>query len=175
MLLMVANSLLPYYTVYAIEVFNATEIHLAMLAAIAVLSPALGHVVFGIIIDRRGPKITSIIAACLIVSAGSLALATDSLVLLLVAWGLANLGSSCYYMTVQLLLGEVSPSGKLPLYVGILSIVSLSLSSLMVLLLAPALEHLGFALLFITVLVCGITSLSVNILVFRKHMARRAL
>ena len=171
--LVIANSLLPYYTLYAIRVFGATEAHLATLAGLAVISPAIGHIVFGLIIDRKGPKTTSVIAACLVVAAGTLALVTNSLTMLFVAWLFANLGVSCFNMTVQLLLGEVAPSSKLPLYVGVLMIISLFISSAVLLLLAPALETLGFTLLFATVFACGLLSLLTNVLVFRKQLARR--
>ena len=172
--LVVANSLLPYYTLYAIRVFGATEAHLATLAALAVISPAIGHIVFGLIVDRKGPKATSLIAACLVIAAGTLALVTNSLTMLFVAWLFANLSVSCYNMTAQLLLGEISPSNKLPLYVGVLMIISLFLSSAVLLLLAPVLEILGFTPLFATVFACGLLSFLTNVFVFRKQLAKRA-
>ena len=171
--LVVANALLPYYTLYAIRVFSATESHIATLTALAVISAAAGHIVFGIIVDRHGPVATTIIAACLVILAGASALTTNSLYFLYVAWVLANLGNTCYVITMSLLLDKVTSSGKLPLYVGVLTIISLALSSAVLLLLAPALERIGFTLLFVVVLVCGTASLAVNLLVFRRLLARR--
>jgi len=171
--LVVANSLLSYYTLYAIRVFQATETHIAVLAALAVLSAAAGDIGFGAIIDHRGPGTTSIIAAGLVMSAGILALATNSLPLLFAAWVLANLGSSAYNMSATLLLGDVSPHTKLPLYVGVHSIITLALSSLVLLLLAPALENIGFKLLFMVVLACGTLSLVINLFVLQKHLVKR--
>jgi len=171
--LVIANALLPYYTLYAIEVFSATESHIATLTALAVISAAVSHIVFGLIVDRYGPVPTSIIAACLVTLAGILALSTNSLYFLYAAWILANLGNTCYIITMSLLLDKVTSSAKLPLYVGVLTTISLALSSAVLLLLAPVLENIGFTLLFVVVLTCGGASLAVNLLVFRKHLARR--
>ena len=171
--LVIANSLLPYYTVYAIRVFYATESHVAMLATLAIISAAVSHIIFGIIVDRHGPVPTSIITAILIIAAGALALTTNSLHALYVAWVLANLGNTCYIITAGLLLDKVVSSGKMPMYVGVLTIISMALSSAVVLLLAPVLENIGFALLFGVVLVCGIAGLAVNLLIFRKHLTKR--
>jgi MFS family permease len=104
------------------------------------------------------------------VSAGALALMTSSLEFLYAAWILANLASSCYGTTASLLIGEITPSGKLPLYAGVLNIISLAFSSVILLLMAPVLERIGFSPLFITVFACGAVSLLINLLVFRKHL-----
>jgi len=174
MFLMVANSLLPYYTLYAIRVFSATEAHIATLAALAVLSTAFGHVFFGILVDRKGPRITAIITAVLVISAGVLALSTNTLGFLFVAWVLANLGNSSFNVSASLLLGEVSPLTKLPLYVGVYTTISMALSSAVLLLLAPALENIGFMLLFATVLICGVLSLLINIFSLGKQLTNLA-
>jgi len=176
--LVIANALIPYYTIYAIREFSATEAHIATLTALAVLSGAFGHVVFGVIVDRWGPVPTSIIAACLVITAGVLALFTstafgNTIYFLYAAWVFANLGNICYMMTATLLLDKVTSSGKIPLYVGVLMTISMALSSAVLLLLAPALENIGFALLFVVVLICGLASLAVNLLVFMKHLAKR--
>jgi UMF1 family MFS transporter len=169
--LVVANSLLSYYTLYAIRVFSATESHIATLAALAVVSSAVGFIVFGFVVDRRGPNAALITAACFIISASLFALATNSLNLLFAAWILANLGNTSYGISASLMLGLVSPSNKLPLYVGVLTMISLAASAAVVLLLAPILEHVGFTVLFVTVFVCGAASLSVNLLILRKKLS----
>ena len=171
MFLVVANSLLSYYTLYAVRVFSATESHLATLAALAVISTAAGHVGFGFLIDRRGPKTTSLIAAILVISAGFLALVTNTLSFLFAAWVLANLSNSSYHTTASLLLAEVSPNTKLPLYVGVYTTISLALSSAVIMLLAPVLEKIGFMALFAVVLFCGILSLLFNLFFLRRKMA----
>lgn len=169
-LMVVANALLPYYTLYALRVFNATESHIANLSALAIISAAVGFIIFGIIVDRWGPVLTSIIAACFITVAGVLALVSNSLSLLYVAWVFASLGNTCYLVTVSLLLDKVTSSGKIPLYVGVLTTISLVLSSAVLLLLAPALERIGFSLLFWVVSICGAGSLAVNLLSFSKQI-----
>jgi len=171
--LVIANALLPYYTVYAIRDFYATEAHVATLATLAIISAAISHIIFGIIVDRYGPVPTAIITAILIIAAGTVALTTNSLYALYVAWVLANIGNICYIITAGLLLDKVVSSGKMPMYVGVLTIISMALSSAVLLLLAPILENIGFTLLFVVVLVCGIAGLAVNLLVFRKHLANR--
>jgi len=173
--LVVANALLPYYTLYAIRAFAATESHIATLAALAVISAAIGHIIFGIIVDRYGPVPTSVISACLVTLAGALALATHSLHILYVAWAFANLGVTCYIITVSQLLEKVTSSGKIPLYVGVLTTISMAVSSVVLLLLAPALENIGFTLLFVVVLGCGLASLGVNLLFFRRLLKKRQL
>jgi len=171
--LVIANALLPYYTVYAIREFSATEAHVATLTALAVVSAAFSHVVFGLVVDRWGPMPTSVIAACLVIMAGGLALVTNSLYLLYAAWVFANLGNICYMLTATLLLDKVTSSGKLPLYVGVLTAISMAFSSAVLLSLAPVLEYIGFDLLFVVILVCGIASLAVNLLIFRRLSASR--
>ena len=172
MFLVVANSLLSFYTLYAIRVFSATEAHLATLAGLAVISNAAGYIGFGLVVDRWGPKTSLLVATSFIILAGSIALVTNSLFFLFVAWVFANLSNTGYYNAASLLLGDVSPPSKLPLYVGVLSTISLALSSLILLLLAPVLENIGFKMLFVTVLGCGVTSLLINILVLQKQLAQ---
>ena len=169
--LAIANSLLTYYTLYAIRVFSASEAHIAAFAGLAVLSGAVAYVIFGFVIDRRGPRLVMIIVAFLITAAGALALTTDSLGLLFVAWALANIGFSGYYFSATLLMGEISPTAKLPLYMGVFSTITMAISAVVVLLLAPVLENMGFSLLFIIVLACGLLSLLINVFVLRKRMA----
>ena len=171
--LVVANALLPYYTLYAIREFQATEAHIAVLTALAVISAAVAHIVIGIIVDRYGPVITSVIAACFIILAGILALLTNSLHFLYIAWVFANLGNISYIISMSLLFDKVTSSAKLPLYVGVLTTISMALSSAAILLLAPVLERIGFNFLFAIVLICGASSLAINLLVFKKHLAIR--
>ena len=173
MFLVVANSLLSYYTLYAIRVFSATDSHIATLAALAVLSNAFGYVFFGALVDRRGPVLTTIISAALVIAAGAVALVTRTLGFLFAAWVFANLGSSSYGMSVALLLGEVSPPGKLPLYVGVHTTISLALSSAVLLLLAPVLESAGFMLLFAIVFACGVLSFVINLFALQKRIRFR--
>ena len=168
--LVIANSLLPYYTLYAIRVFSITESFIAALAALAVISNAFGYIIIGVVVDRWGPKTSSVIAAILIILAGAFPLVTNSLILLSVAWVFANLGNTGYMISATLLLGEVSPPSKLPQYVGVQATISLAISSTILLLLAPVLENIGFFLLFATVFVCGVVSLLINLLVLRKQL-----
>jgi MFS family permease len=172
MFLVVSNSLLSYYTLYAIRVFSATESQIAALAALAVISGAVGHVGFGVVVDHWGPKATSVIGAILVACAGAIALTTHTINFLFAAWVLANLGNSGYGFSWSLLIGEVCPPGKLPLYVGVHTTISLALSSAVLLLLAPTLESIGFTVLFTTVLFCGLFSLLINVFVLRKQLAR---
>ena len=168
--LAIANSLLPYYTLYAIRTFSATETNIAVLAGLAIFTGAVAHIVFGYIVDRHGPRVIAAIVACLIVAAGVLALTTNSLILLFVTWVLANLGNSGTMLATSLLLGEVSPPTKLPLYVGVYFTISMALSAIIVLLLAPVLEGLGFTSLFAIVLTCGLASFLINIFVLRSRL-----
>ena len=170
--LIAANPLQAYYTLYAIRVFSATESHVAFLAALAVISNAVGNVVFGPVTDRYGAVASIAIAALLIMSAGMLALVTNSLHLLYAAWSLSNLGSTCYGLSFSVLLGEASPSAKMPLYAGILTTISLTFSSMILLLLAPMLESVGFSALFATVFACGAVSLLMNKLILCKRIIR---
>jgi len=48
----------------------------------------------------------------------------------------------------------------------------MALSAAVVLLLAPVLESLGFIPIFVTVLICGLLSLLINMLVLKKRMAK---
>jgi len=168
MFIVAANSLLPYYTLYAIRIFSAAESHIAALTALAVLSNAFGHAVFGILADRLGPKLTMKFAALMILLAGILSLVTNSMNSLFVVWVFANLGNTCFLMAAALFLGEVSPSEKLPLYVGVHAIISQAFSSVVLLLLAPALERFGFGVFFAVVLTCGALSLLISICSERK-------
>jgi len=172
--LSIANAILPYYTLYAIREFSATDTHIAILAGLAILSSAFAHITFGYILDRYGPRVVAVIAACLIITAGALVLTVHSLIFLFVAWVLANLCNIGTILSVSLLLGEVSPHTKLPLYVGVYVTITMALSSVIVLVLAPVLENMGFIPLFVIVLICGLLSLAVNVLVLRKRLLRSA-
>ena len=171
--LAVANSILPFYTLYAIRVFSATEAHIAILAGLAIMSGAIAHTVLGYVVDKFGPRIVAVIVACLLITASTLALTTGSLTLLFVIWVLANIGNNGTMIAIQLLIGEVSPTAKLPLYVGVYSSISTALAAVIVLLLAPLLEGLGFTTLFVIVLTCGLSSLLINIFVLKKRLATR--
>jgi len=171
--IMVAISLLPYYTIYAIRVFDATEANIATLAALAVASGAIGFVFFGFIIDKRGPVTAVLFVACFTALGGAIALFSNSLTFLFVAWGVVNFGNSGYFSAASLMLGELGEVGKLPLFAGVLSVVSLAVSATVLLALSPILERVGFHWLFVTVTACGVMSLLVNIFVFRKYVGRR--
>jgi len=171
--LAVANSVLPFYTLYAIRVFSATEAHIALLAGLAILSGAISHIGLGYIVDKFGPRIVALIIACLLVTASTLALLTNSFTMLFVIWVLANIGNNGTILAVSLLLGEVSPTAKLPLYVGVYFTISTAIAAIIVLLLAPMLENLGFTTLFLIVLICGFSSLLINVFILRKRLKKR--
>jgi len=171
MLLAIANALLPYYTLYAIREHMATETHIATLTGVAILFGAVAQILIGYIVDRYGPRITAMIVACLIAAAGILAISANSFSLLLVSWAFANMGYSGYHITITLMLGEISPLEKIPLYVGVHTTISMAISAVLVLLLAPVLEGIGFTPLFIIVLSCGLLSLLINMLVLKKRLS----
>ena len=170
--LAVANSLLPYYTLYAIRNFSTTETHIAALTGLAVLSGAFAQVGTGYIADKFGPRITAMIAASLIITAGTLALTTNSLNLLFIAWVFANLSNGSYFISLTLLMGEVCETTKLPLFIGVHATIAMILSAVMILLLAPVLENMGFIPLFSIILTCGLISLMVNVFILRKRMTK---
>ena len=171
--IVIANAMLPFYMLYAIREFSITEFHLAVLTGLQIFMAAVAHIVLGIIVDKFGPRIITLIVACLILCAGILALTTNTLIHFFIVWSLANAGNNGSMIALSLLLGEVSPGEKLPLYVGVHFTISMALSAILVLVLAPVLENLGFMPLFMIVAVCGLTSILVNMLVLRKRMATR--
>jgi len=170
MLLAIANAMLPYYTLYAIREHLATETHIAALSGFAVLTSSAAQILIGYIADRYGPRLTSMIVACLTATAGILTLSANSFSLLLVGWAFANMSYGGYHITVTLMLGEISPPGKIPLYMGVHTTISMAISAVIVLLLAPVLEGIGFTPIFITVLSCGLLSLIINILVLKNRL-----
>ena len=174
MFLVVANSLIPFYTLYAIRVFSATEPQIAILATLAIATGIFVNIVFGFIIDRKGPVKVAPFAGAFVILAGAIALAANSMSVLYAAWVLAHLGSGAYNKTTMLMLGDVSPAGKVPLYVSVLFTISMALSSLFVLLLGPVLENVGFAILFVIVVACGSIGLYLNLFVFQRRLAKRA-
>ena len=171
--LAIAHSILPFYTLYAIRIFSATETHVATFAGLAIFSGAISHIVFGIIVDRYGPRIVAVIGACLIIIAGALALTTSSLNLLFAIWLIANISNSSFIIAVSLLIGEISPPAKLPLFVSVYTTISTALSAVIVLVLAPILESFGFMPLFTIVLVCGAFSFMLNVFVLKKRMVKK--
>ena len=173
MFLVVANSLIPFYTLYAIQVFSASEPQVAILATLGIITGVFINVVFGFIIDRKGPVKLSPLAAAFVILAGVVALTANSMINLYIAWVLAHFGAGLYNKTTMLMLGDVSPAGKVPLYVSVLFTVSMALSSVFVLLLGPILEHVGFIVLFIVITACGGISLYLNLFVFQRLLAKR--
>jgi len=170
--LVVPNSLLPYYTLYAIRVFHVADRQVGLIAVLAAVAGATGYFIFGIAADRWGPRLVLQVSSVAIILAGSLALATHSLPALYLAWALANFGMSTYLVAATLLLGLVSPPTQMTLHVGMQSAVSLAMSALVVLLLAPLVQRIGFMPMFAIVLLCGASSLLVNAFGLRKHLAR---
>ena len=168
--LTVAGALLTYYTVYAIREFGATESEVGLLAALSVIGGAVGFVSFGLLLDRVGPRLVMVAAGAFMALAGLLALTTHSLVLLYIAWVLAALANSSYGVAAVPLLGIVSPAAKLPLYAGVNSVATLAASAVVLLLIAPALEHLGFWPLFVAVFLCGALSLVINQFILRRRL-----
>ena len=173
MFVVVANSLIPFYTLYALRVFSATEAQIAILATLAIITGVFVNMVFGFIIDRKGPVKIAPLAGVFVILAGVVALTANSMGILYVAWVLAHLGAGAYNKTTMLLLGDVSPAGKVPLYVSVLFTISMALSSIFVLLLGPILENVGFSILFIIVVACGSISLYLNLFVFQRRLAKR--
>jgi hypothetical protein len=172
--LVIANSLIPFYTLHAIRDLSASEAQVSLLAGLAIFTSVAVSLVLGFLIDRRGPVSLSPVAAVAVTAAGIVGLVAHSFPVLVVAWVLANLGNAAYMQTTMLMLGEVSPPGKAPLYVGILFSISMLVSSVVVLALAPVLESVGFTALFVLVAVCGAVGWHRNVRVFQRRLVRRA-
>jgi len=134
------------------------------------LSSAVAQILIGYIVDRYGPRISAVIVACFTVAAGIMTLNANSFSLLLIGWAFANMGYGGYNIAITLMLGEISPLEKIPLYVGVHTTISVTISAVIVLLLAPVLEGIGFTPLFIIVLSCGLLSLLINVLVLKKRL-----
>ena len=170
MFLVVGISLIPFYTLYAIRTFGLSGEQIALLTTLAILSAIAANIVFGFIIDRFGAvRVSPSLAVFLIVS-GVMALFTSGLFSFYVAWVLINFGAVCYMKTSNLMAGDVSPSGKSPLYVGVLFIISMALSSVVVLVLAPVMDAAYFVILFVVVIVCGGLGLFYNVFVFQRRL-----
>jgi MFS family permease len=169
--LVLANSLLPFYTLHAIRTFSASEQHVALMASLAIVSGVAVNLGFGFVIDRRGPVALSPVAALAATAAGVVGLVSGSLGGATVAWVLANVGAACYLKTTMLMLGDVSPSGRAPSYVGTLFAISMLVSSVAVLALAPLLDALGFGALFVLVAGCGAAGWYVNVRVFQPRLS----
>lgn len=168
--LVLANSLLPFYTLHAIRTFGASE-HVALMASLAIVTGVAVNLGFGFVIDRRGPVALSPVAAVAVTAAGAVGLVSGSLGGLTVAWVLANVGAACYLKTTMLMLGDVSPSGRAPSYVGTLFAISMLVSSVAVLALAPLLDALGFTALFVLVAGCGAAGWYLNVRVFQPRLS----
>ena len=170
--LVITTALLPYFTLYAIREFYATDTNIATFAGLAILAGAISYVIFGFLVDRRGPRFVLVIIACFIFVAGLLALVTNSLNILFISWFMVNISNSGAMIAVSLLIGEICPSDKLPVYVGVYFTITNALSAFIVLVLAPVLENIGFKPLFAIVLICGFMSLMINLFVLKKRMTK---
>ena len=168
----IANSVLPFYTLFGIREFSLTDTDIATFAGLAILTSAIANIVFGFLVDRFGSRNITAVLAAIIICTGALVLFADSLNKLLVVWTLANLSNSGSIIALSILLGEVAPPTKLPLYVGVQTTISTALAAVIILGLAPVLENLGFTPFFITVLMCGTISLAVNLFVLKKRMLK---
>jgi Na+/melibiose symporter-like transporter len=171
--IVIANSLIPFYTLHAIRDLSASEGQVSLLAGLAIFTGVAVSLLLGFLIDRRGPVRLSPVAAVAVTAAGLVGLVAHSFPVLVVAWVLANLGNAAYMQTTMLMLGDVSPKGKAPLYVGVLFSISMLVSSVVVLALAPVLEILGFTALFVLVAACGALGWYWNVRVFQPRLARQ--
>jgi len=170
LLLAIANAMLPYYTLYAIREFSATESHIALLTGLAILATAVGQVSFGFLVDRYGPRFTAALVALFITIAGAVAFTTNTLTFLFVAWIFANLGMSGFFLSFNLLFGVICPPQKLLLYVGVNTMISSAVSTIFILLISPILDNMGFSPLFALIFTCGTLSLLVNIFILKKRI-----
>jgi len=173
MFLLIGVSLIPFYTLYGIRMFTMGAEQIALLATLAILSAIGVNLTFGFIIDRFGPVKVSPVTAVFIIISGLILLMTGNIHSFYVAWVLINIANFCYMKATNLMLGDVSPPGKSPLYVGVLFMISMALSSVVVLLLAPLMELAGFTILFVMVVVCGALGLFYNLFVFQKRLRLR--
>ena len=170
MFLVLGVSLIPFYTLYGIRTFELNVEQIALLTTLAIGSALFTHLVFGFIIDRLGAVRISPIIGVIVLLSGLLIWLSSSILPFYLAWVLINVGNHCYMKVANLMLGDVAPPRKVALYVGVLFIISMSLSSLVVLVLAPILEFAGFGILFGLVTVCGGLGLFYNIFVFQKRL-----
>ena len=168
--LVLANSLLPFYTYYAIQVFYIDAYQIALLATIAIISTMIANITFGFLIDYFSPVGVSPLVSVFVIMAGVIALTSSNLIIFYIAWMFANIGNVCYMKATNLMIGDVSPPGKSPLYVGVLFIMSTALSPIAILVLAPVLEVAGFGLLFAVVTICGGLGFFYNVFVFQKRL-----
>jgi len=170
MFMLIGVSLIPFYTLYGIRSFTMGADQIALLATLAILSAIGVNISFGFIIDRFGPVKVSPVAAVCIVTSGLILLITKELPFFYGAWVLINVAQFCYMKSTNLMLGDVSPSGKTPLYVGVLFMISMAVSSIVVLGLAPLMELAGFSILFVLVVICGGLGLFYNVFVFQRRL-----
>ena len=174
MFFLIGVSLIPFYTLYGIRSFIMGPDQIALLATLAILSAIGVNLSFGFIIDGLGPVKVSPAAGIFIALSGLILLVTEDILSFYLAWVLIHVANFCYMKATNLMLGDVSPPGKAPLYVGVLFMISMALSSLVVLGLAPLIERIGFAVLFVMIVVCGGLGLFYNLFVFQKRLGGRA-
>ena len=170
MFLLIGVSLIPFYTLYGIRSFGFEADQIALLATLAILSAIGVNLSFGFIIDRVGPVKVSPVTGVFIGISGLILLITNEILFFYLAWVLINVANICYMKATNLMLGDVSPPGKTPLYVGVLFMISMAFSSLVVLGLAPVLETFGFTILFVIVVGCGGLGLFYNLFVFQRRL-----
>lgn len=163
-------SLIPFYTLYAIRGFGIAGEQIALLTTLAILSAIVVNVIFGFVIDRFGAVRVSPTIGVFIIMSGLIPLLTNHIIFFYAGWILVNMGNISYIKATNLMFGDVSPSGKSPLYVGVVFMISMSLSSLVVLGLAPVIEAFGFAIIFVIVAVCGGLGLFYNVFVFQRRL-----
>jgi MFS family permease len=167
-----ANAFIPFYTLYGIRVFNIDAYQIGILTILGIVSAIAVNLVFGFIIDRFGTVKLSPLIGVFIMLAGIIALAARNVIFFYLAWVFANIGNWCYMKVANLMLGDISPPGRSHIYVGVLFITTMTISSLGVLGIAPLMEATGFSILFVIITFCGCLGLFYNLFVFQKRLKR---
>jgi MFS family permease len=145
----IANVSLIYYSLYAIRVFGAGAGEITLFMAISVIANTLGNVFFGFLSDRFGHRLILIIGALFGITAGIFVVTVHSLFAVYIAFALSSLCSTAYYLSSGVLIIQNSPQKQIPIYIGINSMATLIISSVIALVGGAIINSFSFMPVFI--------------------------
>lgn len=154
---------LNYCFMYASRTFSAPETLVGIFSMLTVLGTVAGNLLFGVVADRFGHLSTLILAGAASLCGGVFLVLGGSQAAVYCAFTLCTVGNAGYQLSANNYIALHCPGEKLPLYVSVHSMVTLTLAAAITLLCGVGFHLLGAKPIFAALTLCAAVSIVITL------------
>lgn len=146
---------MAYYTLYAIKSYSVGAAEIAIINSITMVVNILANMMFGIIADKYGQKLTLQYSAVFGLAGGIVVLTFHSIFAVYFAFALTSLCLCGYQLSSGMFIIEEAPKEELPMYISINALITLIVSSVVMFFSGLMIDKISFQPIFILTLIAG--------------------